>query len=132
MTHGTLGSYEPMIETSASTKGVRQMGRPVNGAGALALTYIAATVLLPAIAFADTGALFREKGCAACHGADGSHPVSPDYPVIAGQNQAYLLRQMKDIRDGVRSNGLSTVMRATVTGVSDEDFGRIAEWLAQK
>lgn len=81
---------------------------------------------------ADGGALFREKGCHACHGADGSHPVSPDYPLLAGQNRSYLLRQMRDIRDGVRTNGLSGVMRATVTGVSDEEFAAIAEWLAEK
>ena len=48
-------------------------------------------------------ALFRSKGCPACHGEDGSHPVIADYPVIAGQNAPYLLRQMRDIRDGRRA-----------------------------
>ena len=92
----------------------------------------ALTLLAGQAALADGGALYREKGCGACHGADGSHPVSPDYPMLAGQNSSYLLRQMKDIRDGTRANGLSAVMRATVTEVSDKDFAAIAEWLAKK
>ena len=55
---------------------------------------------------AEGAALFKAKGCLTCHGEDGSHPVIQDYPVIAGQNANYLLRQMRDIRDGRRTNGL--------------------------
>jgi cytochrome c len=128
MSRGKPGSQEGMIETSAS----RHRGRPVGRPGGLAFAWVAAVLLAPGNALADAGALYREKGCVACHGADGSHPVSPDYPVIAGQNPSYLLRQMKDIRDGARSNGLAGVMRATVREVSDEDFAAIAQWLAKK
>ena len=77
-------------------------------------------------------ALFRSKGCAACHGEDGSHPVIPDYPVIAGQNAPYLLRQMRDIRDGRRANGLSQNMREAVGDVTDEEFRAIATWLSNR
>ncbi|MFY9975013.1 MAG: c-type cytochrome [Chromatiaceae bacterium] len=77
-------------------------------------------------------ALFRSKGCPACHGEDGSHPVIADYPVIAGQNAPYLLRQMRDIRDGRRANGLSQTMRDAVGDVTDGEFRAIADWLSKR
>lgn len=83
-----------------------------------------------AAAGSDGAALFKSKGCPACHGVDGSYPVSPDYPVIAGQNASYLVRQMRDIRDGRRSNGLSQMMREAVAPVTDEEFSVISAWLA--
>jgi len=82
---------------------------------------------------ADPGAdLYERKLCHTCHGEDGTHPVTSDYPVIAGQPVKYLVRQMKDIRDGRRNNGLSESMQAVVTGVTDEEFELIAAWLASR
>lgn len=85
----------------------------------------------PTVAAGSNGAaLFKSKGCPACHGVDGSYPVSQDYPVIAGQNANYLLRQMRDIRDGRRNNGLTQMMREAVTQVTDDELAIISEWLA--
>jgi len=81
-------------------------------------------------AASDGAALFKSKGCPACHGVDGSYPVSQDYPVIAGQNASYLLRQSRDIRDGRRNNGLTQMMREAVTQVTDDELAIISEWLA--
>lgn len=95
----------------------------------------AAPVLLlyAAGACASQGAvLYKEKLCDTCHGEDGTHPVTQDYPVIAGQPTKYLVRQMQDIRDGRRDNGLSAAMRETVSSVTDEEFALIAEWLASR
>ena len=39
--------------------------------------------------------------CGACHGADGNSVV-PSFPKLAGLGDKYLLKQMKDIRDGRR------------------------------
>jgi cytochrome c len=81
----------------------------------------------------DEGAvLYQEKACHNCHGEDGTHPVTQDYPVIAGQPVKYLVRQMRDIRDGRRTNGLSASMREAVQGVTDEEFEKIAAWLASR
>jgi cytochrome c len=82
---------------------------------------------------ADQGAvLYEAKLCNTCHGEDGTHPVTADYPVIAGQPVKYLVRQMKDIRDGRRTNGLAQSMQAMVQNVTDEQFVQIAEWLASR
>lgn len=81
-------------------------------------------------AFADGAALFQAKGCAGCHGAGGAAPVMPVYPKIAGQNEQYLLNQMKDIKSGARANGQSAVMKGVVAGVSDAELAEIAKYLA--
>ena len=75
--------------------------------------------------------LYAEKGCAACHGADGRSPLVAGYPKLAGLSRAYLRRQFTDIRDGARANGLSGVMAAAVRGVADDEMAAIAEWLAE-
>jgi cytochrome c len=95
-------------------------------AGALLLAFAAATC-------ADEGAdLYEAKICHTCHGEDGTHPVTEDYPVIAGQPVKYLVQQMKDIRDGRRTNGLSEAMRASVSNTTDDELRVIAEWLASR
>ncbi|MFN2160854.1 MAG: c-type cytochrome [Candidatus Promineifilaceae bacterium] len=82
---------------------------------------------------ADRGAeLYKKNLCHTCHGEDGAHPITDDYPVIAGQPPKYLVRQMKDIRDGRRNNGLSENMRAVVANVPNEEFELIANWLASR
>jgi len=72
---------------------------------------------------------YVKSGCVTCHGKDGSKPL-PGYPAVAGQKKEYVLLQIKEIRDGVRSNGRSKLMTATVKRVSDEDAEAIAEYLA--
>ena len=78
----------------------------------------------------DGAALYKEKICNTCHGENGAQPIMPLYPKVKGQNAPYLVQQMKDIRDGKRTNGLSAAMKAVVSTVTDEEFQAIADWLA--
>lgn len=78
----------------------------------------------------DGAALYKEKICNTCHGENGAAPIMPLYPKVNGQNAPYLVQQMKDIRDGRRTNGLSVAMKAVVSAVTDEEFQAIADWLA--
>lgn len=67
--------------------------------------------------------------CSACHGADGNSPI-PNFPKIAGQGEGYIVKQLIDIRDGVRN---VPEMVPFVMGVSDQDFADIgAFYAAQK
>ncbi|WP_200328208.1 c-type cytochrome [Thiocystis violacea] len=85
----------------------------------------------PAAALAVDGeALYKAKICHTCHGDRPNEPVLPIYPKLSGQTAPYLLQQMKDIRDGKRSNGLSMAMRAVVGGITDEEFQILADWLS--
>lgn len=75
-------------------------------------------------------ALYRERTCIACHGADARTPILPDYPKLAGQNAAYLLRQAQDIRSGARANGNTIAMKGVMHLVNDDELRAISEWLA--
>ena len=79
---------------------------------------------------ADGAALYTAKGCMACHGADAKTAIMPTYPNLAGQNAAYLLAQMKDIKSGARSNGQSAVMKGIVAAISDEELDVLAKYIA--
>lgn len=80
---------------------------------------------------ADGAKLFAEKTCTACHGKDGNKPLMPDYPKIAGQNKAYVEKQMKDIKSGARANGNSAAMKGVMVIVSDEEIKTLAEFVSQ-
>lgn len=79
---------------------------------------------------ADGQALYTSKGCVACHGEAGSAPIMPIYPKLKGQNEQYLLNQMKDIKSGARANGMTAAMKPTVANISDEEMTAIAGYLA--
>lgn len=81
---------------------------------------------------AEKGAeLFDEKGCIGCHGADGTRPLSPDYPFLAGQRKDYLMVQIKAIRDEIRSTRRARMMAANVRKLSDAEVEQLAEFLSQ-
>lgn len=60
--------------------------------------------------------------CASCHGEDGNSAV-PTFPKLAGQQSAYLLRELKDYKSGKR---VSEVMQPIVAGLNDEDIANLA------
>lgn len=66
--------------------------------------------------------------CAACHGADGNSAV-PTFPKLAGQGEKYLLKQLKDIRDGARP---VPTMAGQLDGKSNQDLADIAAYYAGK
>jgi len=71
----------------------------------------------------------KSATCAACHGADGNS-MAPTFPKIAGQGERYLIKQIKDIRDGNRTSGQVASMKPFVTGLSDEDIADLAAYFA--
>ncbi len=79
---------------------------------------------------AEAGDAAAGKGkavtCSACHGADGNSAV-PTFPKLAGQGEKYLLKQMKDIRDGARP---VPTMAGQVDNMSDQDLADIAAYFA--
>ena len=78
----------------------------------------------------DGAQLYNTKTCFSCHGKDAKTPILPTYPKIAGQNAEYALQQMKDIKSGARSNGLSAAMKGVMHLVNDDEMKAIADWLA--
>jgi cytochrome c553 len=74
--------------------------------------------------------LYKRKACLTCHGVDAKTPIMPNYPSLAGQNQAYAVAQLKDIKSGARSNGVSLAMKSIMHTVNDAEMESIAEWLS--
>lgn len=78
----------------------------------------------------DGAQLYQTKTCFSCHGKDAKTPILPAYPKLAGQNAVYAAQQMKDIKSGARSNGMSVAMKGVMHMVSDEEIEAIAQWLS--
>jgi len=84
-----------------------------------------------ATAAADGAKLYAERTCLACHGKDAKTPLLPDYPRLAGQNAAYIEKQMTDIKSGARANGNSAAMRGVMELVSADDIREIADYVSK-
>ena len=98
----------------------------------LVMSLLAAAILAsPAIAAPDGAKLYGEKTCNACHGPKGDKPLMPNYPKIAGQNAAYIVQQMQDIKSGARNNGQTAAMKGVMHLVNDEEIKAIAEHLSK-
>lgn len=86
-------------------------------------------VTLPAFAAGDAAAGQSKAAiCAACHGADGNSMV-PNWPKLAGQNAAYLERQLKLIKDGSRP---VPEMAGFVVSLSEQDMADLAAYFASQ
>lgn len=81
-------------------------------------------------AWALDGAALYQKTCVACHGADPNAPTMPIAPKIAGQNEEYLVNQMKDIKSGARQGGMVAMMMPIMIPVTEEQIVAIAKWVA--
>jgi cytochrome c553 len=64
--------------------------------------------------------------CAACHGSDGNSSIALN-PKLAGQQAAYLLKQLKNFKDDTRANA---VMRGMVTNLTIEEMKGLADYYA--
>ena len=60
--------------------------------------------------------------CYACHGVKGISAI-PTYPNLAGQKEAYLVKQMKAFKDGTRKD---PTMNAMAKPLSDADMANVA------
>ena len=81
----------------------------------------------PAMAAGDVSAgKGKSATCAACHGADGNSPMA-SFPKIAGQGEAYLLKQMKEFKSGARKNAMMAPM---VAALSEQDMADLAAYFA--
>jgi cytochrome c553 len=74
---------------------------------------------------------YKTLGCTACHSKDGTKPSNKAYPIIAGLNKDYLIRQMTEMRDKVRVNGQSKLMFGVISKAKDDQIAAIATWLSQ-
>ena len=67
--------------------------------------------------------------CAACHGDKGVPTDPKTIPVIWGQEQSYLMKQLRDFRNGERN---SAVMSPIAKDLAETDLRKIAAYFAAK
>src|SRR3974377_328867 len=67
--------------------------------------------------------------CAASHGQNGVPTDPKAIPVIWGQEQSYLFKQMRNYRNGERNN---PIMSPIAQGLAEEDLRKIASYFSAK
>ncbi len=71
-------------------------------------------------------------GCVNCHGQNGKGK-SPDvsvFPVIGGQHKDYIVKQLKDFKEGRRSNDPANMMTDIAKKLSDQEVEAVANYLS--
>jgi cytochrome c553 len=64
--------------------------------------------------------------CAACHAANGNSVITLN-PKLAGQHPEYLLKQLKNFKEGTRANA---VMSGMVANLTPEDMQNLAQYFS--
>jgi cytochrome c553 len=78
---------------------------------------------------AEKGKQKASQVCAACHGADGNKPSTPDQPILAGQYYDYLVRALADYKNGRRTN---PIMKGFAGQLSKQDIEDLAAWFSSQ
>ncbi|MDP9140717.1 MAG: cytochrome c [Pseudomonadota bacterium] len=89
---------------------------------------IIAVVLLSGLsltAAAEIAVPEKAAACAACHGEGGAKPITPNYPILAGQYANYLEHTLKEYRSGVRKN---PVMSAQAVSLTDKEIKELSHY----
>lgn len=68
----------------------------------------------------------RAGACAGCHGAAGIS-ANPLWPNLAGQKDAYIVKQLKAFKDGTRKDPMMSPMAKPL---SDTDMANIAAYFS--
>ena len=90
--------------------------------------------LLTSLIFASSSAMAGDAAagkaksavCASCHGPAGVSS-NPLWPNLAGQQEQYLVKQIKAFRDGDRKDPMMAPM---VAALSDDDIANLAAYYA--
>ena len=70
----------------------------------------------------------KSQVCQGCHGEAGNS-YGPDWPNLAAQHPSYLIKQIQNFQEGVRSD---ETMNAMVIGLSPQDIKDIAAYFASQ
>jgi cytochrome c553 len=75
----------------------------------------------------DRQAQYWGTACITCHGASARAAQEGGMPVLAGQDEDWLVRQLQDFAQGKRP---ATLMHQLSKGYSEDQIRRIARWLS--
>lgn len=71
-------------------------------------------------------------GCVNCHGQNGKGkaPNVSAFPVIGGQHRDYIIKQLKDFKEGLRTNDPAGMMTDIAKKLSDKEVEAVASYLS--
>lgn len=107
--------------------GARRIARPTARPCASAFGAAALIAIIAMPAGADDLET-KTQVCGACHGQNGV-PISPTIPIIWGQKENYLVKEIHDYRAGDRKN---PIMSPVAAGIAQPDTRPIAAYFAAK
>jgi len=70
----------------------------------------------------------KSATCAACHNADGNS-MNPQWPKLAGQDKAYIYKQIMDFKSGARKDPTMTAMAMPL---SEQDAADLAAYFSSQ
>jgi len=70
--------------------------------------------------------------CVRCHGKNGKGKGKANslFPVIGGQQRAYVIKQLKDFKAGKRANDPAGMMAMVAKGLSDKEITAVADYVS--
>lgn len=63
----------------------------------------------------------KAQPCASCHGPDGNS-AAPNFPILAGQHEDYLVHTLEEYKSGTRTNPIMKGMAAPLSAQDMEDL----------
>lgn len=95
----------------------------------LGAALLVSTLLSGGGAFAEDAAIEEKvKLCVTCHGETGV-PINKETPIIFGQNQGYMILQLRDYKSGSRKNAL---MEPVVAQLERDEIMALAAYFAKQ
>ena len=92
----------------------------------MALAIAATSFSTPVAAGTAEAGQAKSVTCSACHGMDGNS-LNPEWPSLAGQHEAYIVKSLQSFKSGARQNVLMSSMALPLT---DEDMSDLAAYFA--
>lgn len=71
----------------------------------------------------------KARPCAVCHGNEGIS-ISPLFPNLAGQKEAYIVSSLQAFRSEERRGGSAEIMWGQAANLTDEDIADLAAYFA--
>ena len=96
----------------------------VNWAG---VVVIVLTLAGPHALAEDRGAQIFQNQCASCHGNEG---ITLKTPILHGQEPVYIVRSLMAFKHGGRIDQIMMSMNSIASGLTEEDIGSVARYLA--
>lgn len=104
---------------------------PLKAMSALLLTAVTATAAFAQAPIAGNAEAGQAKAtaCGACHGPTGNESVLPNTPRLGGQGERYLLKQLQEIKAGVR---VVPLMAGVLDPMTEQDLADLSAWFSSQ